>query len=182
MLSPTALNCKVKDICMMMSFDWNYQDALRCNLCNADLCHARIILHKRRNSEYDSLPQSILVVAVNCRHHANALFFNFTILRILAHSFRDGVCVFLGGWWKGDETNLWVKSLCYFSGAWCEFKRFCKCEICDNCFYSSQATLSKWVFSMSTLDVRHPPTDEPIFTKYSIAVWWSLYVSSINKE
>ena len=41
-----------------------YQNALRCNLCNADLCHARAILHKRKNTEYNSLPQSILVALV----------------------------------------------------------------------------------------------------------------------
>ena len=48
----------------MASFDYNYQNAFRCNLCYADLCHARAILHKRNNTEYNSLPQSILVVVV----------------------------------------------------------------------------------------------------------------------
>ena len=40
---------------MMTSFDYNYQNAFRCSLCSADLCHARAILHK-------SLPKSILVL------------------------------------------------------------------------------------------------------------------------
>ena len=48
-----------------------YQNAFRSNICYADLCHARAILHKRKNTEYNSVPQSILVVAVKWRHHAN---------------------------------------------------------------------------------------------------------------
>ena len=48
----------------MSSFDYNYQNALRCSLCYADLCHARAILHKRTNTECNSLPQSILVLVV----------------------------------------------------------------------------------------------------------------------
>ena len=49
----------------MAPFDYNYQNAFRCNLCNADLCHARAILHKeKKNNEYNSLPQSILVLVV----------------------------------------------------------------------------------------------------------------------
>ena len=35
------------DICMMMSFDYDYQNAFRCNLCNVDLCHARAIPQKK---------------------------------------------------------------------------------------------------------------------------------------
>ena len=53
-----------KDIGMMASFDYSYQNAFWCNLCYADLCHARAILHKRKNTEYNSLPQSILVTVV----------------------------------------------------------------------------------------------------------------------
>ena len=34
--------------CMMASFDYNYQNAFRCNLCNADLCHARAILQQQK--------------------------------------------------------------------------------------------------------------------------------------
>ena len=49
----------------------DYQNAFRCNLCYVDLCHARAILHKRKNTEYNSLPQSIMVVLVKWRHHAN---------------------------------------------------------------------------------------------------------------
>ena len=48
---------------MMASFDYNYQNAFRCNLCNADLCHARVILQKKK-TEYNNLPQSILVLVV----------------------------------------------------------------------------------------------------------------------
>ena len=48
----------------MTSFDYNYQNAFRCKLCYADLCHTRVILHKRKNIEYSSLPQSILVLVV----------------------------------------------------------------------------------------------------------------------
>ena len=59
------------DICMTASFDYNYQNAFRWNLSNADLCHARAILHKR-NSENISLPQNILVVVAQWGHHANA--------------------------------------------------------------------------------------------------------------
>ena len=33
----------------MTSFDYNYQNAFRCNLCYADLCHARVILHTHKN-------------------------------------------------------------------------------------------------------------------------------------
>ena len=33
--------------CTMTSYDYHYQNAFRCNLCYADLCHARVILHKR---------------------------------------------------------------------------------------------------------------------------------------
>ena len=50
---------------MMMSFDYNYQNAFRYNLCCADLCHAGAILHKsKKNTECNNLPQSILVVVV----------------------------------------------------------------------------------------------------------------------
>ena len=59
----------------MTSFNYNYQNAFRCNLWYADLCHARAILHKRTSTGYKSLPQSILVVVVKRRHHANALLF-----------------------------------------------------------------------------------------------------------
>ena len=55
---------------MMTSFDYNYQNAFRCHLCYADLCHARAILLKRKNTEYNSLPQSILVLVIEWRHHA----------------------------------------------------------------------------------------------------------------
>ena len=34
---------------MMSSFDCNYQNAFRCNLCYVDLYHARAILHKRED-------------------------------------------------------------------------------------------------------------------------------------
>ena len=37
-----------QDICMMTSFDCNYQNAFCCSLCFAHLCHARAILHKRK--------------------------------------------------------------------------------------------------------------------------------------
>ena len=37
-------------------FDYNDQNAFRCNLCYADLCHARAILHKRKSAQCDSLP------------------------------------------------------------------------------------------------------------------------------
>ena len=53
---------------------YNYQNAFCCKLCYADLCHAWALLHKRKNTEYNSLPQSILVVVVEWRHHANVLF------------------------------------------------------------------------------------------------------------
>ena len=53
------------------SYDYNYQNAFRCSVCNVDLCHARAILHKRNNTEYNSLPQSILVLVVKWRHHTN---------------------------------------------------------------------------------------------------------------
>ena len=33
----------------MTSFDYHYQNAFRCNLCNDDLCHARAILHTHKN-------------------------------------------------------------------------------------------------------------------------------------
>ena len=51
---------KVHDfcICIETSFDYNYQDAFRCNLCNVDLCHAPAILHKRKDTEYNSLRQT----------------------------------------------------------------------------------------------------------------------------
>ena len=65
--------CRQVRIGTMTSFGYNYQNAFRCNLCNADLCHARVILHKRTNTEYNSLPQSILVVVAKWRHHANVL-------------------------------------------------------------------------------------------------------------
>ena len=66
-----AHDCKTRlwDIYMMTSFDYNYHNAFRCNVCNADLCHVR--LYKRNNTEHISLPQSILVVVVKWRHHAN---------------------------------------------------------------------------------------------------------------
>ena len=57
----TLTRC-VEYICTMTSFDCNYQNALRCNLCNADLCHARAILHKAK--KLYSVPQSILGVVV----------------------------------------------------------------------------------------------------------------------
>ena len=43
------------DICMMASFDYTYQNAFRCNLCNANLCHARAILHKRNKHQIQQL-------------------------------------------------------------------------------------------------------------------------------
>ena len=49
---------------MMTALDYNYQNAFRCNLYYVDLCHTRAILHKIQNIEYNSLPQSILVVVV----------------------------------------------------------------------------------------------------------------------
>ena len=40
-------------------------ECISLQLCYADLCHAQAILHKRRkNTEYSSLPQSILVVVI----------------------------------------------------------------------------------------------------------------------
>ena len=48
----------------MTSFDYNYQNTFRCNLCNVHSCHARAIRHKRKNTGYNSLPQSILGVVV----------------------------------------------------------------------------------------------------------------------
>ena len=30
------------------TFDYDYQNAFRCNLCNEGLCHARAILYKRK--------------------------------------------------------------------------------------------------------------------------------------
>ena len=49
----------------LASFDYDYQNAFRCNLCYSHLCHARVILHKReKNTEHYSVPQSILVVVV----------------------------------------------------------------------------------------------------------------------
>ena len=41
-----------KDICTMTSFDYNYQNAFRFNLCTVHVCHPRAILHKRKNTEY----------------------------------------------------------------------------------------------------------------------------------
>ena len=55
----------------MTSFDYNYHNAFRCNLCSTDSCHAQAMFHKRKNTEYNSLPQSILVLVVKWRHHAN---------------------------------------------------------------------------------------------------------------
>ena len=55
--------CKY-DIYAMASFAYNYQNALRCNLCYADLCHAQAILDKEKNTENNSMPQSILVIVV----------------------------------------------------------------------------------------------------------------------
>ena len=44
---------------------YNYQNAFRsCNLYFVDLCHVRAILHKRKNTEYNSVPLSILGVVV----------------------------------------------------------------------------------------------------------------------
>ena len=48
----------------MASFDYNYQNAFCCNLCYADLCHTAVISHKRKPTEYNSLPLSILVVVL----------------------------------------------------------------------------------------------------------------------
>ena len=49
-------------------------ECISLNLCYADLCHARAILHKRKKyGKYNSLPQSILVVVVKWRHHANVV-------------------------------------------------------------------------------------------------------------
>ena len=47
-----------------VSFDYNYQNAFRCNLCYADLFHARAI---------HSVPQSVMVDVVNWRDNANVL-------------------------------------------------------------------------------------------------------------
>ena len=39
---------------MMTSFDYKYQNAFRCNLCYAD--------SQKKNTEYNSLPQSIMIM------------------------------------------------------------------------------------------------------------------------
>ena len=67
---------------MVASFDYNYQNAFHCNLCNVDLCHARAtslrhIRTKQRLFRWDtalaratpqkkkrSSPQSILEIVV----------------------------------------------------------------------------------------------------------------------
>ena len=51
---------------MMMSFDYNYQNAFRCNLCNADLCHARAILHKRKLASKHSCNCSQMTSSCKC--------------------------------------------------------------------------------------------------------------------
>ena len=54
---------------MMTSFDYNYQNAFRWNLCYDDLYFFR----KEKNTEYNSVPQSNLVDVVKWRYHENAL-------------------------------------------------------------------------------------------------------------
>ena len=64
----------------IVSFDYNYQNAFRCNLCSADLFHTRAILHNRKKyPEYNSVPQSIMVDVVNWRDNVNVL------LKLLHH-------------------------------------------------------------------------------------------------
>ena len=54
---------------MMASFDYN---TFCCNLCIVDVSLTNYSL-QRKNTEYNILPQSILVVVVKLGHHANAL-------------------------------------------------------------------------------------------------------------
>ena len=74
----------------MTSFDSNYQNAFRCNLCNVDLCHSSM-------TEYNSLPQSILVVVAKWRHLANV----FTFL-----AWKDVSCCALVHTIKINSCNL----------------------------------------------------------------------------
>ena len=53
----------------MASFDYN---TFCCNLCIVDVSLTNYYL-QRKNTEYNILPQSILVVVVKLGHHANAL-------------------------------------------------------------------------------------------------------------
>ena len=55
----------------MTSFDYNYQNAIHCNLCNADLCHIRVILHKRKILLSTMACRILVVVTSSWRHHAN---------------------------------------------------------------------------------------------------------------
>ena len=58
-----GLKVTTLEICTMTSFDYNYQNAFRCNLCSVDgVTHERFFI--KENTEYNSLPQSILVVVV----------------------------------------------------------------------------------------------------------------------
>ena len=52
-------------------FDYNYQNAFRCNLCNVHVSSTSDSSQKQkeRNTEHTNLPQSILVVVVKWRHH-----------------------------------------------------------------------------------------------------------------
>ena len=53
----------------MASFDYN---TFCCNLCIVDVSLTNYSL-QRKNTEYNILPQSILVVVIKLGHHANAL-------------------------------------------------------------------------------------------------------------
>ena len=91
----------------MASFEYNYQNAFRCNLCSADFCHARAILHKRKYTEYNNLPQSILGVVVKWRHHANVLLLKCRgyLAKILSTLFRLAIHNVFGEW-KAKARSL----------------------------------------------------------------------------
>ena len=57
----------------MTSFDYNYQNAFHCNLCYANLVIHEWFFTKEKDTEYNGLPQSILVAVVKWCHHANVL-------------------------------------------------------------------------------------------------------------
>ena len=92
------------DISMMTSFDYNYQNAFCYKLCYVDLCHTQGILHKRKNTKYNSLPQSILVLLVKWHHRANGpmgrlafqFWFSFVTVAWYNDKFYCNMCLFVG--------------------------------------------------------------------------------------
>ena len=115
----TTSDCQ-KDIAMMTSFDFKYQHAFRCDLCNVDLRHARGRLTKeieisRAGRVKNKCPQNSslphIILGVKWRHRTNILFSKLTfngkrlMERLLLFVWLTHHCV-------AGSGSLWCRTIC----------------------------------------------------------------------